>query len=305
MGLLAAVGYFGHHYSWHMPKFSDLAGPRKVEGVVWCEEHGVPEADCIACNAELMPKGELFGWCKDHGVHECVLHHPDISQLSEIPEVSPEDFGRAERAIAVRPRTKNDPGCRMHLRRIQFSSIEAADKAGIDIGLVDRARIVESISATGEIIYDPTRVAHLSSRAAGTVWRVLRHVGDEVQEGDVLALVDAAEAGRAKAELLQAVSQLRLQDQTVDRLDDLEGGVVPGKLLFQAQAARATAEAAVRKAVQALHNLGLPISLEQVYPKSDAELLEQLQFRGIARIAFDQTRRDANDSQSRPGTCPA
>ena len=61
MGLLAAVGYFGHHYGWKVPKFSQLTGQQGESGVLWCDEHGVPEADCIACNADLMPKGELVG----------------------------------------------------------------------------------------------------------------------------------------------------------------------------------------------------------------------------------------------------
>jgi len=280
MGLLAAVGYFGHHYGWKVPKFSELTGQQAESGVLWCEEHGVPEADCIACNADLMPKGELFGWCKEHGIHECVLHHPATAQLDEIPEITQADYDRAARAIALRPRTKNDPGCKMHLRRIQFPSTEAVDKAGIDINLVDRGRIVESVSATGEIVYDPTRVARLAARSPGTVWQVRNKVGDHVQRGDVLALVDAAEVGRIKADLLQAAAQLRLHDKTVKRLDGLEN-VVAGKRLLEAEAARAEAEAAVRKTVQSLQNLGLPLYLEEVFHRNDAELSQHLRFLGL------------------------
>ena len=281
MVLLVSVGYFGHHYGWEVPRFSELTGHQAEPGVQWCEEHGVPEADCIACNADLMPKGELFGWCKEHGVHECVLHHPETSQLAEVPALSQADFDRAARAITLRPRTKNDPGCKMHLRRIQFPSTAAVDKAGIDINLVDRGRIVESVSATGEIVYDPTRVARLASRAAGTVWRVDKNVGDKVKQGDVLALVDAAEVGRTKAELLQSLAQFRLHDKTVQRLDGLEDVVVAGKRLLEAEAALTEAAAAVRKNVQALQNLGLPISLEAVFRTSDLEMSQQLRFLGL------------------------
>ncbi|REJ65705.1 MAG: efflux RND transporter periplasmic adaptor subunit [Planctomycetota bacterium] len=282
MGALAGLGYFGHHHGWKIPKFSELAGHGEVEGVQWCEEHGVPEAECIACNADLMPKGELYGWCKEHGVHECVLHHPETAQLSEVPEISQEDFERAARAIALRPRTKNDPACKMHLRRIQFPSKAAADKAGIDIGLVDRGPVVESVTATGEVVYDPTRVARLASRAGGTVWRVDKNVGDQVKEGEVLALVDAVEVGRAKAELLQAVAQLQLHDKTLKRLAGLEG-VVAGKRVLEAEAARTEAEAAVRKSVQTMQNLGLPIALEDIYQQTDSELARQLQFLGLPK----------------------
>ena len=37
MGLLAAVGYFGHHYGWKVPKFSELTGQQGESGVLWCD----------------------------------------------------------------------------------------------------------------------------------------------------------------------------------------------------------------------------------------------------------------------------
>jgi cobalt-zinc-cadmium efflux system membrane fusion protein len=168
----------------------------------------------------------------------------------------------------------------MHLRRIQFASTEAADKAGIDIGLVDRGRIVETVLANGEIRYDPTLVTRLASRAAGTIWRVEKNVGDPVREGELLALVDAVVVGQAKAELLQAAAQLNLQVQAVERLSGL-GDVVAGRRLQESEAAREQAEAAVRKAIQMLANLGLQITLGDVRGKNGAAIASQLQALGL------------------------
>ncbi|MFV2069835.1 MAG: efflux transporter periplasmic adaptor subunit, partial [Pirellulales bacterium] len=207
MVALAGVGFVGHETGWRMPKFSELVASGPAAEAAWCEEHGVPEADCIACDADLMPKGKLHGWCKMHGVHECVLEHPETAQLKEPPADTRVDLARAARALALKPRPENDLGCKMHLRRIQFASKKAADRAGIDIGLVDRAPIVETIAANGEITYDPTQVARLSVRSPGTVWRVEKNIGDPVARGDILALVDAAEVGRVKSELLEALVQ--------------------------------------------------------------------------------------------------
>lgn len=257
--MLGGLGYWGHHSDWKIPKFSELSGNGPAEQPAWCEEHGVPDALCIACNADLMPKGKLHGWCREHGVAECVLEHTELAQLKETPVVLQEDLDRARRALALLPRVKNDPTCKLHLRRIQFPSISVVDKAGIDIGLVERGAIVESVSVTGEIVYDPTRVARLSSRASGTVWRVEKNIGDTVQQGDVLALVDAAEVGRAKADLLQAVAQLDLRNKTYDRLAGL-GGVVPARRVLEAETSRAEAEVAVEKAIQSLVNMAMPIT---------------------------------------------
>lgn len=286
-GLLAAIGYWGHHNDWKIPAFSEMTGNGKpaVEG--WCAEHGVPEEICISCKADLLPKGQLYGWCREHGVAECVLEHPELAQLKETPSISQEDLQRTRDALAVKDRPKNDPLCKMHLRRIQFASREAADNAGIDIGLVGRARVVETISAVGEVRYDPTRVTRLASRAAGTVWRVEKNVGDPVREGDVLALVDAATVGQAKAELQQAVAQLNLHDQTVKRLESLEG-VVAGRRVLEAAARREQAEAAVLKAVQTLVNLGLPIALDELRGMGGQEIAARLHFLGLPAAVAQQ-----------------
>ncbi|GIW93149.1 MAG: hypothetical protein KatS3mg110_1190 [Pirellulaceae bacterium] len=280
LGTLAGLGYWGHHSGWRIPKFSELTGIAAGRDAAWCEEHGVPEAKCITCNTDLLPAGKLYGWCKEHGVHECVLHHPQVAQLAKVPVVEPADAERAARALAVRSRPENNPACKLHLRRIQFASAAAAEKSGIDIGLAERGNVIESLRVPGQVVYDPTRVARLASRAAGTVWRVDKNVGDSVRQGDLLALVDAAEVGQAKAELLQAVTELRLHFATQQRLANL-GSVVAGKQLLEAETAVTQSQVAVQKAIQTLVNLGLPITYDEVLQTPEETLRYKLQFLGL------------------------
>jgi len=115
LALLAAVGWWGHHSGWELPKFSRLAGTA-VEGKDdWCAEHGVPESDCIECDASLMPRRKPHGWCKVHGVHECPFEHPEIAELKSPPTITPAMLERARRALKVefaqRPVNKADPAC--------------------------------------------------------------------------------------------------------------------------------------------------------------------------------------------------
>src|SRR5262249_52271967 len=147
-----------------------------------------------------------FGWCRKHGIPDCPLEHPEVAQLQQKPHISPADLARAERALALAERPENNSKCKTHLRRIQFASQEAVEKAGVEVAPAWEAPVVESISANGEVTYDQTRVARLSTRAPGSVWRVLKKVGDSVKEGEVLALVDAAEVGRLKGEFLQSLA---------------------------------------------------------------------------------------------------
>jgi multidrug efflux pump subunit AcrA (membrane-fusion protein) len=294
---LGGLAWWGHHHGWSLPKFSELTGSEKETDALWCDEHGVPEADCISCNADLMPKGELYGWCNEHGVHECVLHNPQLSQLNEIPKVNQEDLARASEAIAAYPRTKNDPGCKMHLRRIQFPSIESVDHAGIDINLVDRGPVVETIKTTGEIVYAPTHVTHLSSRSNGTIWQVEKNVGDKVRQGEILALVDAVEVGRLKSRLLKALAQLELDTKTLERVARLGGTVIPEKQIQEASAAKTETEYEVESAVQALSNLGLPIQLNELKGKSAAAVSSKLRFLGLPQPiieSMNQTNGSAN-----------
>lgn len=287
LAMLCGLAWWGHHYGWSLPKFSELTGNVEEAGVLWCDEHGVAEAECISCNADLMPKGDLFGWCKEHGVHECVLHNPQASQLKDVPDISEEDLERAARAIAARPRTKNDSSCKMHLRRIQFPSIEAVDQAGIDINLVDRGPVIETIKTTGEVVFDPTRVAHLASRAEGTIWKVERNLGDKVKQGDVLAIVDAVEVGRLKSRLLQLITQLKMHADTYKRLSRLGGSVVPGKQILIAKTAQSESELEIESTIQALSNLGLSINSRDLLGKPLDEAREALKLLGLPKSVLD------------------
>ena len=277
----AFIGIFnwGHRHDWKIPRFSELSGPTPPAEAGWCDEHGVPEPICIACNAALMPKGKLLGWCSEHGVAECVLDHADFAQHKS-PEVSAADLTRAARALALRPRPKNNPTCKLSLRRIQFADLAAVEKAGIDIRLVERGPIVETVVANGEVTYDPTHVARLGSRAPGTVWRVDKNIGDRVRAGEVLALVDSADVGRAKADLLQAAAALELAKRSSDRAASLDG-VLPGRRLQEAEAERTKAEADLRKTLQMLVNLGLPVRWDELRTKSGEELADATQFLGL------------------------
>ena len=282
MALLAGLGAYGHHSGWKLPSFSALTGNGIAARDDWCEEHAVPESQCVECNPDLLPRGKDYGWCKEHGVHNCPLHNAEVAQLKQTPLVSDADHQRAASGLASAPRPENNPVCKNYLRRIQFVSLEAVKKAGVDVALVDRQPALESIGANGQITYDQTRFASLSSRLPGTVWHVEKNVGDRVRAGEVLALVDAAEVGRAKTELIQALAQEELQKKIVNRLDGLSSqGIVPGRQSQTAQTEYVQARARLLSAQQALGNLGLAVNVEQLRGLPEEKLAERLRLLGL------------------------
>ncbi len=295
---LGGLAYFGHRTGWTVPRFSALTGKIQEEKEDWCPEHAVPESECVECNAALLPKGTEFGWCKLHGIPECPLDHPEAAQLQERPRLSEADRARAERALASGERPENNRKCKLHLRRIQFASKEAVEKAGIDVTPAWQALMVEAIPANGEIIYNQTRVARLSTRAPGSIWRVHKNVGDAVQEGEVLALVDAAEVGRAKAEFLQAFAQLDLRSKTWDSFQKgLAAGAVPEAKYRETETALSEARIRLLSAQQALINLGFPVATEELKGLSEDKLALHLQFLGLPDLVLtglDAKRTTAN-----------
>jgi multidrug efflux pump subunit AcrA (membrane-fusion protein) len=278
--VLVTLAVWGHSTDWKIPKFSSLTGAATTERADWCEEHSVPESRCVECNPGLLPKGSDYKWCAAHGVHNCPLHHPDIAQLKETPIVSQADFERAATALALVDRRSNNSACTMYQRRIQFASLDAVKKAGIDVELIDRQPVRESITGNGEITYDATRFANIAPRVGGAIWRVQKNVGDRVRAGEVLALVDSMAIGQAKSQLIDALVQEALQQKTLERRRGL-GGVVAERQIIEATADYEKARVRVLGAQQALSNLGLVIDLETLRVLPHEEQLERLRYAGV------------------------
>jgi len=281
IAMLLALAGWGHSTGWTLPKFSTLVGQDSSVEEGWCEEHNVAESKCIECRQDLVPHGIDYGWCNVHGVAQCALDHPDIGQLKQLYAVTSADLARAERALAIRPRAENNSVCRSHERRVQFASIEAMEKVGVDIAIVSRRRMIEAIAANGEVVYDETRTGHLASRVAGTVWRVEKQVGDAVRKDEVLALVDSAEVGQAKTEFLQSFAQLRLATTNAEKLRPLADGAVSGRQVREAEAAQQSVQIRLMSAQQALVNLGLPVSAEDFANFATERIAERIRYLGL------------------------
>ena len=304
VGCVAGVVALGQATHWKLPKASALRGEGGKERDDWCKEHAVPESACVECRPDLLPRGPTYKWCKEHGVPECPLCHPDVAQFPFRPDVTDADRDRAARALAFAPRPENDSKCKKHLRRIQLSSDELAARLGIGFAPVARGPVEETITAPAEITYDPTRVARVTSRAAGIVWRVERQVGEKVRRDDVLALIDSAEVGKAKAEFQQALVQLDLRRETLAKLRPMAGTTVAGKDVRAAEAAVDEAEVRLLTAEQALANLGMAVRADGVRGLAPADLARRMQFLGLPDPLAKELAGRTGSSNLLPVTAP-
>jgi len=287
---LAGIAWLGHRYDWKFPKSGELfrSAASGATDAAFCEEHAVEEGDCIECNAKLAPKPRDYGWCDEHGVSQCVFHHPELAQLKTPFVPTAEDEARIKLAMAARPRTANNSRCKLHERRIQFSSTAAVEKAGVEVAVVETKALQETITANGHIAYRNGSVAHLGSRVAGNVLRIEHQIGDKVQKGDLLAIIDSAEVGKAKEGFVQAIVKARAERAAFERLVQLQSiGVEAGNKVKAAKATVNVAESAVLAAEQVLANLGLPVDTQSLGEGSPDELMAKLRLLGIAEHTFE------------------
>lgn len=73
-------------------------------------------------------------------------------------------------------------------------SNEELDEFGIDLAKAGPGKLDIHITLPGEIIIPPDNLAHIHPRFAGIVKEVRKHIGDDVNKGDVLAIIESNES---------------------------------------------------------------------------------------------------------------
>ncbi len=293
---LLGLASYGHRTDWKLPSFASLTSASPTApSAAWCDSHGVPEEDCIICDPGLIEAADELEFCQLHGVHGCVFCDPTLAETKQPTSATPDDLKRAARALALKPRTENlaisvSPGS-----RVQFASIAAMNKAGVDVEPTERRRITETISAASEILYDATKTAQVSPQADGIVRRVLVEVGDWVEQGQVLALIDSSEAGRLKTELLAALSGERLRQATVDRLRPLAGQAIAGKRLLESENELQQATAALDRAAGTLGNLSMRVDLAHLRSLNQAAAETYVRQLGMKDVPAEVLASDADN----------
>src|SRR4030042_1170364 len=77
------------------------------------------------------------------------------------------------------------------------------------------------LKLTGQVQLDKTRVVDVVSTGSGQVKRVEKLLGQEVTEGDILAVIHSADLGAGKAQFLEVQARLELATSTFEREKEL------------------------------------------------------------------------------------
>lgn len=248
-----------------------VCDPSLLDARGWCAAHGVPESVCTRCSAdpELVSALKAAGdWCAEHDVPEslCAICKsarsasgsprltntttPAVEILAIDEPTKSKDVPRAERTPSVK--------CSTQTLRIRFATKDTAGDAGLAYETVVAREVTETVEANASIVYDGNRYAHLASRASGVIHEVRTDLGDRVQPGTVLAVIDSVALGTAKAEYLQALALVGLSEKNHEREKRLfERRIASESEVLEAETRLVESRIAVARAKQQLKNLGL------------------------------------------------
>lgn len=201
-----------------------------------------------------------FGFGGHHGGHDAAAHgqaaHHDTSH----------DSGEGDAAPAE--------------GTVRFPSQEALERSGIELVPVEKRPMVSELVCNGVVAYDERRIAQLSTRVPGSIWRVEKRLGDHVRKGDVLLVIDSQDVGRLKADFLNALVAYESRREQLSILEEVKS-VVMGRQLREAKAAMREARNHLSNAEQALVNLGFDISINDYAPLDDETRASRIRTLGL------------------------
>ncbi|WP_022701451.1 efflux RND transporter periplasmic adaptor subunit [Oceanicaulis alexandrii] len=132
------------------------------------------------------------------------------------------------------------------------------DALGVVLGAVSRGPVDGWVELPGEVRFDENRIALVSAPVEGVIRDVFASVGDQVRQGDVLAVLDSRELAEAKAAYLSTLASLELVRPEFERERELFDRGVSTESRFQtARRALEEARIAVRSAQYQLDALGV------------------------------------------------
>jgi len=166
----------------------------------WCAEHALPESKCTKCNPTLtdayMESGD---WCAGHGFPESVC-----------PSCNPVDPPMGVGSPAFVPGT-----------RIRFRSPEIERASGIEMEQARPGALKIDIECTARIEFDRNRLADIRASVPGVVREVKVDLGERVNEGAPLFVLESAEVGDLQGKLRAANERMDVARANYERQREL------------------------------------------------------------------------------------
>lgn len=172
----------------------------------------------------------------------------------------------------------------------------------IELKPVTTGALREHILVSGAIAPDADRVARVAVSLAGTVSELRKRLGDPVEKGEIVAVIESRELSDAKSEYLAARLTNDLQQTLMARQQKLlEQKAVPENDYLRARLTAQDARIRLDSARQKLLALGLPVDEIEKLPEQSVESLRKQALRSPIRGRIAERRADFGALVGREG----
>ena len=137
-------------------------------------------------------------------------------------------------------------------------SDEDAARAGLKTEALAEQQLADTLNATGTVEANRERIAHVLPRIPGRITAVSAKPGDQVKQGQVLAVLESMEANEAFSAYAQAAAEARVAQTAYERAERLHAEqIIPGKEHQRARAEYEKTQAQLQAAAGKLRMLGI------------------------------------------------
>lgn len=126
----------------------------------------------------------------------------------------------------------------------------------------------------GEVVFDEGLITHVTARVSGRAEKLLKQSGEQVSEGEVLAVLSSRELARVRSQFLSAKASLELARATFQRKQRLANDQIASEAeLQESRQALSEAQVKVELVRRELRTLGMtPEGIEALDLESNASL---------------------------------
>lgn len=202
---------------------------------------------------------------------------------------------------AITPSKGAAPESEPHDARIRLSDrqVEAGNFSIQDVG---RSSLGKRITVSGTIVPSGDHIAKVSVRLLGTVAELRKRLGDPVQEGEVVAVIESREVADAKSEYLAARLAFGLQETLFTRSKSLfESKVLSENDYLRARTAFEDVRIKLEVARQKLFALGLAEDQIAALPQQPVATLRRQELRAPISGRIAERRVDLGSLVGREG----
>lgn len=161
--------------------------------------------------------------------------------------------------------------------RLSEAQVEAGRFAVAPVG---GGEVKQIVSVPGAIVPSGDRIARVAVRLVGTVSELRKRVGETVEAGEVIAVIESREVADAKSDYLGARLLFELQQTLFNRSKTLfEGKILSENDFLRARVTYEDSRVKYEAARQKLFALGLTSQQIEALPQQPGEMLRQQELR--------------------------